>query len=118
MVLPRTAKVVWYVLYALRPPTLYCEIVRLYVVRLQFGAVFWPDYGRLSKNRAAWRVLGNIPSRNEPEVESGQLVLSVQLRFDGRGRSPSTVNPGSFLQFFRFFHKDLIGHLDMPMSGS
>lgn len=39
------------------------------------GAVFWPDYGRLGRDRLAWRVFGNIEYRNEPEFESGQIVL-------------------------------------------
>jgi hypothetical protein len=41
----------------------------------QCGAIFWPDYHRLSRNRAAWRVFGNVPYRDEPEVESGQVVI-------------------------------------------
>jgi len=41
----------------------------------QCGAIFWPDYGRLSPERAAWRIFGNIPYRDEPEVESGQVVI-------------------------------------------
>ena len=39
------------------------------------GAIFWPDYHRLSRDRAAWRVFGNVPYRDEPEVESGQVVI-------------------------------------------
>ncbi|NLF73509.1 MAG: hypothetical protein GX575_31110, partial [Candidatus Anammoximicrobium sp.] len=41
----------------------------------QSGAIFWPDYHRLSRERAAWRVFGNVPYRDEPEVESGQIVI-------------------------------------------
>jgi hypothetical protein len=41
----------------------------------QHGTILWPDYGRLSPERAAWRVFGNIPYRDEPEVESGQIVI-------------------------------------------
>jgi hypothetical protein len=41
----------------------------------QSGAIFWPDYGRLGKNRQAWKVFGDIPYRDEPEVESGQIVV-------------------------------------------
>lgn len=41
----------------------------------QSGAIFWPDYGRLGKERQAWKIFGNIPYRNEPEVESGQVVI-------------------------------------------
>lgn len=39
------------------------------------GAVFWPDFNRLKQNRLAWRVFGNIEYRDEPEFESGQLLI-------------------------------------------
>jgi hypothetical protein len=39
------------------------------------GAIFWPDFGRLGRDRLAWRVFGNIPYRDEWEVESGQIVV-------------------------------------------
>jgi hypothetical protein len=39
------------------------------------GAIFWPDYGRLAPDRPAWKVFGNVPYRDEPEFESGQIVL-------------------------------------------
>lgn len=39
------------------------------------GAIFWPDYGRLGKSRQAWKVFGDVPYRDEPEVESGQVVV-------------------------------------------
>lgn len=38
------------------------------------GAVFWPDYGRLSRHRAIWEVCG-VPYRDEPEFESGQILV-------------------------------------------
>ena len=38
------------------------------------GAVFWPDFERLAPERAIWRVCG-VPYRDEPEVESGQILL-------------------------------------------
>jgi len=41
----------------------------------QAGTVFWPDFGRLGKDRLAWKVFGDIPYRDEPEVESGQILL-------------------------------------------
>jgi len=40
----------------------------------EFGAVFWPDYWRLSRNRAIWKVCG-VSYRDEPEFESGQILL-------------------------------------------
>lgn len=39
------------------------------------GTMFWPDFGRLDRDRLAWRVFGDIPYRDEPEVESGQLLI-------------------------------------------
>ena len=38
------------------------------------GAVFWPDFGRLAPERAIWRITG-IPYRDEPEFESGQILV-------------------------------------------
>ena len=38
------------------------------------GAVFWPDYGRLAPHREIWRIC-NVPYRDEPEFESGQIVV-------------------------------------------
>jgi hypothetical protein len=39
------------------------------------GTMFWPDFGRLGRDRLAWQVFGNIPYRDEPEVESGQVLV-------------------------------------------
>ena len=41
---------------------------------LESGAIFWPDYGRLSPGNPIWEV-GDVLYRNEPEFESGQIVL-------------------------------------------
>jgi len=38
------------------------------------GALFWPDFGRLGPERAIWRITG-IPYRDEPEFESGQILV-------------------------------------------
>ncbi len=38
------------------------------------GAIFWPDYGRMKPERLAWTVF-DVPYRDEPEFESGQIVL-------------------------------------------
>jgi hypothetical protein len=38
------------------------------------GAVFWPDFGRLGPDAAIWRVCG-VPYRDEPEFESGQMLI-------------------------------------------
>ena len=41
------------------------------------GAVFWPDYGRTKPDRTAWSVFG-VPYRDEPEFESGQILLNKE----------------------------------------
>ena len=41
---------------------------------LRTGAVFWPDFGRLGPERSIWQITG-IPYRDEPEFESGQIVV-------------------------------------------
>jgi hypothetical protein len=38
------------------------------------GALFWPDFGRLEPSRNIWELTG-VPYRDEPEFESGQIVL-------------------------------------------
>ena len=40
----------------------------------QHGAIFWPDYTRFAKGQAVWLASG-IPYRDEPEFESGQIVV-------------------------------------------
>jgi glycosyltransferase involved in cell wall biosynthesis/ADP-heptose:LPS heptosyltransferase len=37
------------------------------------GALFWPDFGRLKRDRAIWEICG-VPYRDEPEFESGQVI--------------------------------------------
>ena len=39
------------------------------------GSMFWPDFGRLAPDRLAWKVFGDIPYRDELEVESGQVLV-------------------------------------------
>jgi hypothetical protein len=38
------------------------------------GALFWPDYGRLDRNREIWEIC-KVAYRDEPEFESGQFVV-------------------------------------------
>lgn len=40
----------------------------------EHGAVFWPDFGRLAPERAIWALTG-VPYRDEPEFESGQVLV-------------------------------------------
>lgn len=42
----------------------------------QHHALFWPDIDRLPKDHLIWKLAGNIPYRNEPAFESGQIVLN------------------------------------------
>lgn len=39
------------------------------------GSIFWPDYGRLGSFQNIWQICG-IPHRDEPEFETGQIVLN------------------------------------------
>lgn len=38
------------------------------------GAVFWPDEGRLARDAPAWKLF-DVAYRDEPEVESGQVLV-------------------------------------------
>jgi len=38
------------------------------------GAIFWPDFSRLEPSRSIWGLAG-VTYRDEPEFESGQIVL-------------------------------------------
>jgi hypothetical protein len=44
------------------------------------GAIFWPDFGRLEPSRCVWSLTG-VPYRDEPEFESGQIVLDKKRCF-------------------------------------
>jgi hypothetical protein len=41
------------------------------------GGIFWPDFGRLEPERPIWSICG-IPYRDEPEFESGQIVIDKE----------------------------------------
>ncbi len=41
------------------------------------GALFWPDVGRLAADHSSWRLFG-VPYRDEPEFESGQIVVNKE----------------------------------------
>ena len=41
------------------------------------GAIFWPDYGRTQEERAAWKLF-DVPFRDEPEFESGQILVNKE----------------------------------------
>jgi hypothetical protein len=39
------------------------------------GAVFWPDFNRLTVDRSIWRICG-VLYRDEPEFETGQILVN------------------------------------------
>jgi hypothetical protein len=41
------------------------------------GAIFWPDLGSLGREHPIWEIC-RVPYRDEPEVESGQVVLDKE----------------------------------------
>ena len=43
----------------------------------KYGAIFWPDFGRLSMGRAIWKICA-VPYRDEPEFESGQMLIDKE----------------------------------------
>jgi hypothetical protein len=45
------------------------------------GAIFWPDYGRLGYDRSIWDLCG-VEYRDEPEIESGQIVVDKERCWD------------------------------------
>ncbi len=44
---------------------------------LATGAIFWPDYTRLARDRSIWKLCG-VEYRDEPEFESGQIVIDKE----------------------------------------
>jgi ADP-heptose:LPS heptosyltransferase len=81
------------------------------------GALFWPDYGRLDRSRSIWRVCG-VAYREEPEFESGQIVVDKQRCWKAL-RLSLWYNEHSDL-FYRHIHGDkdtfhmAFRKLDMP----
>ena len=70
---------------------------------LRTGAVFWPDRDRLSADREIWGVVG-VEYRDEPEVESGQLLINKRLSWHA-------LNVAMFMNewsdiYYRFIHGD------------
>lgn len=45
------------------------------------GALFWPDFGRLSPLRSIWEIC-EVEYRDEPEFESGQIAVDKQRHWD------------------------------------
>lgn len=45
---------------------------------LETGAMFWPDVGRTTPDKEIWKLM-RVPYSNEPEFESGQIVINKAL---------------------------------------
>ncbi len=48
---------------------------------LENGAIFWKDRGRLARDRFVWKIM-DIPYRDEPEQESGQVLIDKSKLWD------------------------------------
>src|SRR5665213_178283 len=45
------------------------------------GAIFWPDFSRFAATREIWSLTG-VEYRDEPEFESGQIVMDKRRRWE------------------------------------
>lgn len=45
------------------------------------GAIFWPDLGRTGPDREIWNLM-RVPYRDEPEFESGQILINKSLTWE------------------------------------
>jgi FkbM family methyltransferase len=69
----------------------------------QYGAIFWPDYKRLSARRAIWKLCG-IQYRDEPEFESGQMVINKERCWKALNLAFWYNDHSEF--FYRYVHGD------------
>jgi len=69
----------------------------------QKGAIFWPDLGRTEKERAIWEVMG-IPFREEPEFESGQMIVDKSQCWEPLRLAMWMNEKAAF--FYRIIHGD------------
>jgi hypothetical protein len=69
----------------------------------QTGALFWPDYGRLSTQRPIWRIC-EVPYRDEPEIESGQAVVDKKRCWTAMNLTMHYNEYSDF--YYRFIHGD------------
>lgn len=67
------------------------------------GAIFWPDYQRLSPHRSIWRMTG-VPYRDEPEFESGEIVVDKARCWKPLALTMWMNEFGDF--FYRHMHGD------------
>ncbi len=69
----------------------------------EHGAIFWPDFGRLDAGREIWGICG-IPYRDEPEFESGQIVVDKARCWRALHLSMHLNEHSGF--YYRFVHGD------------
>ncbi len=67
------------------------------------GAIFWPDYGRLSPDRPIWEICG-VKYRDEPEFESGQIVVDKRRNWKALTLAMWYNEHSDF--FYRYIHGD------------
>jgi hypothetical protein len=67
------------------------------------GGVFWPDYGRIAADRAIWRICG-ISYRDEPEFESGQMLIDKRRCWKPLQVTMHMNNHSDF--YYRYIHGD------------
>jgi hypothetical protein len=67
------------------------------------GAIFWPDYGRLGPDRAIWRLCA-VEYRDEPEFESGQIVINKETCWKALNLTMFLNEYSDF--FYRHVHGD------------
>lgn len=67
------------------------------------GAVFWPDFRRLGQRRAIWKVCG-VRYRDEPEFESGQMLVNKRLCWRPLNLAFWYNDHSEF--FFKYMHGD------------
>jgi glycosyltransferase involved in cell wall biosynthesis len=67
------------------------------------GAIFWPDLMRLSPSHAIWSICG-IEYRDEPEFESGQMLLDKERSWSALLLTMWYNEHGDF--FYRHLHGD------------
>lgn len=67
------------------------------------GALFWPDYRRLARSRKIWKLCG-VPFRDEPEFESGQMVIDKERNWRALNLAWWYNDHSEF--FYRHIHGD------------
>jgi hypothetical protein len=69
------------------------------------GAIFWPDVRVTSPEAAIWKTMG-VPFRNEPEFESGQIVVYKALCWEPLNLAMWMNEPGRAEHFYKLVWGD------------